>query len=130
MEEHPNFPEIKRWKLESGLDLRKIPPNTILSVETNNSVYMIKKIKDREIEITGGMQKDGEDRFPAPTQAFLVGSTFGGSMIKLDWLGHDMNMEVHILKEDGASIFLTSCIRNVTVESPDGSWSYSMDWNE
>lgn len=129
MEGHPNIVGLECWP-DEGLSLKDLKPNTVLSVETRNSIYKVKIIDGRRVEIMGGMLKDGTDRFPAPVPAVILGSTFGGSMIKLDWIGYQMYMEVHLQEDRKGQIFTTSSIQNVMIEPPDGSWTYSLDWNK
>ena len=110
-----------------GLNVSLLPPGTILTLETLYSFYRVEIVEGKEILITGGMRKDGEDRFPNPTKAIICGSTWGGSCIKVDWIGREMHLEV-VFGEDLKNKLLTSRILNLTIEAPDGSWSYSMDW--
>lgn len=117
---------IREQENKSGLNVTGLEKGTKLNVETNNSIYRIVVVDGREITIMGGMTKDGEIRFPKPIPAMFIGSTWGGSMMKIDWIGQDMNMEIII----GQEVLYTSRVKNVEIESPDNKWSYSMDWNK
>jgi hypothetical protein len=103
---------------------------TKLTVETNNSIYQIVVVDGREITIMGGMTQEGDIRFPKPIRAMFIGSTWGGAMMKPDWIGQDMRMEIIIDSGDDANVLNTSGVKNIEIESPNGKWSYSMDWNK
>lgn len=114
-----------------GIQVDKLEEGTKLSVETRNSIYEM-VIVDNDttdsqifIEISGGTLQDGGVRYEDPVPGFFVGSTFGGSLLKLNWLGKGMCMEFS--QED--RVLTTSRIMNVEIEAPDGSWSYSLGWN-
>lgn len=114
-----------------GIQIDKLEERTKLSVETRNSVYEM-VILDNEstdmqisVELSGGTLRDGETRYEDSVRAFFVGSTFGGSLLQLDWIGKDMCMEFFY---DGR-VLVTSPVENVEIEAPDGSWNYSLDWN-
>lgn len=112
-----------------GLNVSLLSPGTILVLETLYSFYRIQIIEGKEVLVTGGMTRSGDDRFPHPTKAIICGSTWGGSSIKVDWIGREMNLEM-IYGEEMRDKLLTSRILNLIVEAPDGSWSYSMDWKQ
>ncbi len=113
--------------LSEGLNVSLLQPGTILVLETTYSFYRLQIIEGKEALVTGGMTKSGDDRFPTPTKAIICGSTWGGSSIKVDWIGREMHLEL-IFGEELKDKLLTSRILNLVVEAPDGSWSYSMDW--
>jgi len=127
MKEHPNIHKsITDLITDDGIDVKKLTPGTILLVETNNSYYEIEIVEGSDIKIQGGILKNGDARFETPQPAQLNGSTWGGSMLKMDWIGYLMNMEVVINNK----ILLTSNVKNVEITSPDENWSYSLDWNK
>jgi len=118
---------IREQEKKSGLNVTVLEKGTKLTVETNNSIYQIVVVEGREITLMGGMTKEGDIRFPKPIRAMFIGSTWGGSIMKPDWIGQDMRMEIII---DPANVLNTSFVKNIEIESPDGKWSYSMDWNK
>ena len=63
---------------------------TTLLVKTLNSLYRVVILEPPRprILIQGGRF------FPEPTEALLAGASFGGSMLKLSWLGCGLRMEV------------------------------------
>lgn len=111
----------------NGLNISSLEKGTKLNVETTNSIYRIEIVEGNQITIMGGMTKDGEIRFPTPVSAKFIGSTWGGSMIKLDWIGEYMKMEIFL--DEFKLLMTTSFVQNVEIEGPFGEWNYSMDWN-
>ena len=120
--------EILRRKHE-GNQVGELEVGTRLSVETRNSVYEIQITEGSgphvSMTISGGTKRDGDTRYEDPEDASFVGSTFGGSLLKINWLGKNMCMEVY---HNGA-ILNTSPVKDVVIENADRSWGYSMGWN-
>src|SRR4051812_40923923 len=80
---------LQECEKHQGIDLNKCRPNVEILVETQNHFYtLITGNEAGEVTITGGKY------FPKPTQAIVNGSTWGGSCLKMKWLGPDMCMEV------------------------------------
>lgn len=122
---------VQAWREQEkkgGLSLSPLPKGTKLIVETRNSFYELVIDEGKEVTLFGGTNKDGSTRFPQPIKGIVYGSTWGGSLLKVDWIGQDMRLEMHIKGTD--RVLSTSPVKNVTVEAPDGSWSYSLDWNK
>lgn len=108
----------------TGLNMSLLSPKTKLFVETTNSFYEIVIVEAKQIEIFGGTLKDGGIRFPRPVQAIFYGSTWGGSMIKVDWLGIGMLMEFKA--ENADKPVRTSLVRKIRIESADGNWNFTI----
>ena len=72
-----------------GIGLTTVDALTTLLVRTDNSLYQITILKPyaREVLVQGGAF------FPARTRACLSGSSFGGSCLKLGWVGLGLHME-------------------------------------
>ena len=87
-----------------------LEPLTELCVETSNSLYHIVVSKRTAVFVQGGRF------FPETSRAHLAGATFGGSLLKVGWIGVGMQME--ICGDDGPIV--TSPVRRITVESPRG----------
>lgn len=121
----------KMNQIGEGLNVSMLSPGTVLILETMYSFYRMVVVEGKEVLVTGGMTKSGEDRFPNPTKAIITGSTWAtwGSMIKVDWLGKGMNMEL-IFGDNLDNKLVASRAINLIIEAPDGSWSYSMDWSK
>ena len=90
-----------------GLGLGDIDALTTVIVKTLNSLYRIVVLDPPRprILIQGGRF------FPEPTEAHLAGASFGGSLLKLAWLGCGLRMEICA---DGQRI-VTSPVRSIEV---------------
>ena len=91
-----------------GVGLTDVDVLTTLVVHTENSVYHITILQPymREVLVQGG------GFFTARTRACLSGSSFGGSCLKLGWIGVGLRMEFHT---DDQWI-ITSHVRSIAVE--------------
>ena len=91
-----------------GVGLTDVDALTTLLVRTDNSVYQITILQPhrREVVVQGGAF------FPERTRACLSGSTFGGSCLKMGWVGIGLHMEFHV--ED--QWIITSQVRSIAVE--------------
>ena len=91
-----------------GIALLDVDAFTTLVVRTDNSVYRITILTPhlREVLVQGGKF------FPERTRACLSGSTFGGSCLKIGWVGLGLHMEFHA----GGQWIITSHVRAITVE--------------
>jgi hypothetical protein len=122
---------LKKMAENKGFNINELPVGTKVSVNTKNSLYEFVVLEDRYVSIFGGSLKDGGVRFPKPTKVKILGSTYGGSMIRLDWVGEAMFIEFVI--EEGPNkngTILTSSVRNALIESKNGDWFYPMDWQQ
>ena len=92
-----------------GVGLTDVDTFTTLVVKTDNSVYQITIVQPykREVFVQGGAF------FPERTRACLSGSTFGGSCLKLGWVGIGLHME--FLAKDRDQWVLTSHVRSISV---------------
>jgi hypothetical protein len=111
---------IKESKaLEMGIDVNRLKAGTILLITTKNNLYKLIKT-DRE----GVVYAQGGKYFTEPTEVYFSGSTFGGSMIKIGWIGYGMIMEMHIIeKKKGIK---TSPVQTARVIG--NGWEYDLDW--
>ena len=91
-----------------GVDLRALEPITVLLVRTQNSLYRItvREPHRRAVLVRGG------PFFPETTSACLSGSSFGGSCLKMAWVGVGLHMEFHY---EGKWI-ITSRVRSIAME--------------
>ena len=91
-----------------GVGLAAVVAFSTLVVRTRNSVYHITILRPwaREVLVQGG------EFFTARTRACLNGSSFGGSCLKLAWVGIGSHMEFHA---DDQWI-ITSHVRSIAVE--------------
>lgn len=93
-----------------GVLVHDIEPLATLLARTENSVYRIIPLdaSSSRILIHGGRF------FPEPTEVRFTGSGFGGSFLKLGWIGLGLRMEV---LWDGQRI-ITSGVREIQVQHP------------
>lgn len=78
---------ISESELAGGADIKKLAVGKRLIVKTKNTVYTIEKRED-------GTYIYGNKKYcPVPMKCHINGSTFGGPMLKLDWVGVGMYLE-------------------------------------
>ena len=94
-----------------GVGLLALEPLTRVDVQTANTLYEITILDPHEatILIQGGLH------FQQPSEVRLCGSSFGGSLLKLRWIGCGMHLEV--MSDDTKVV--TSRIQSVTVRDSD-----------
>ena len=81
----------------------------MLLVQTKNTLYRIEKRGEDDFWISGS------ERFcPTPIKANIHGSTFGGSMLKMEFVGRGMYLEFSIPGSQG--IITTSEIQEIREE--------------
>jgi hypothetical protein len=80
--------------------LADLAPSDVLEVRTRNTCYLISTLglRDARVLVMGGTF------FPLPGEAQLVGSTLGGSAVKLGWIGRGFCLE---LLQDGHRVVTT-----------------------
>ena len=93
---HPNLtPEVNRAiaqsEIEGGVFIDKLKDGAVLSVRTHNTSYTIEKklVDGAAVYLISGHPK----YCPTPSLTHIVGSTWGGSMIKVGFIGRGMRME-------------------------------------
>jgi hypothetical protein len=91
-----------------GIDLRQLEPLTTLRVQTLNSLYRIVMTCGTSAIVQGGKF------FLDPTPARIDGSGFGGSLLKVGWIGVGLNMEIFTNDQR----IVTSPVRDVVIERP------------
>ena len=89
-----------------GLYLRDVEPLTTLIVRTRNSRYRIIVRRDTSAVVQGGQF------FPDATPGRIDGSGFGGSFLKVGWIGIGLRMEIFA---DGRRI-ITSPVRDISIQ--------------
>jgi hypothetical protein len=86
-----------------GVALRHLEPLTELTVHTRNTCYRIVVSQEADIVIQGGAF------FPDPTRAHVEGSSVGGNLLKIGWIGVGLRMEI---VADGRRI-VTTAVRSI-----------------
>ncbi|HKX29580.1 MAG TPA: hypothetical protein VJ302_17960, partial [Blastocatellia bacterium] len=75
-----------------GVALQTIGMNETIHVQTRNSDYQIFML-DPE---SGRALVQGGSHFAEPLEAIVNGSTFGGCILKMGWLGIGLCMELYV----------------------------------
>ncbi len=90
---HPNFSDevnrnVAKSEVEGGVYLDRLSEGAVLEVETQHHGYTI---------VIGGRGRDlisGHPKYcPDPVQVRIEGSTWGGTMLKLRFIGRGMCLE-------------------------------------
>jgi hypothetical protein len=110
-------------KMKSGVDTRRLPPGTKFFVRTKNSLYVIENL-----DYGGRVRVQGGKYFKNPTEVQFAGSTFGGSAIKVGWLGYRLRMEFYWKERGGRCRITTSGVRDVLIKTDN--YEYRMGWEE
>ena len=92
---HPNLSDeanrnIVQSEIEGGVYLDELSEGSVLEVETQNHWYTI-IIRSRGEELIWGHPR----YCPGPVPVRIAGSTWGGSMLKLRFIGRGMYLEFH-----------------------------------
>lgn len=75
--------------LLGGADLNKLAAGKRLIVRCRDCTFTIERRED-------GLYISGHDKYcPVPTKARIPGSNFGGSMLRMHFVGRGMYMEFH-----------------------------------
>jgi hypothetical protein len=94
---------------EDGVELESVEPGVVVIVRTARSEYRLLVVnKTRRIVLV-----EGGTRFPEAAIAVLQGSTAGGNLLKVGWIGVGLRMELGV----GTRRIITSPVRSVTFES-------------
>ena len=91
-----------------GLDIRGAEPLVTVLVRTENSLYRIIPLQagDTRVLVQGGQF------FPEPTEARFAGSSFGGSFLKMHWIGVGLRMEIYAAGQR----IVTSEVRRIEIQ--------------
>ena len=79
---------IVRSEIEGGVYLSEVQEGEVLVVETENRSYRIERLDGRAAYISGHPQF-----CPVPTRVSISGSSWGGSMLKMAFIGRGMHLE-------------------------------------
>lgn len=106
---------IKKHKDDPGIDVHKLKPGTKIKVKTKASFY--------EFEVTdtpGRLMAQGGKYIVGCQEVRFIGSTYGGSMLRIGWIGQDMYMEYALPNK----VITSSRIVSATVVGDD--WEYTV----
>jgi hypothetical protein len=90
---HPNLADevnrsIIQSEIEGGVFLNDLPPSTVLEIQTMHHRYTAVLLGGSEALLSGH-----PEFCPEPVQVAIAGSTWGGSMLKLQYVGRGMHLE-------------------------------------
>jgi hypothetical protein len=79
---------IIQSEIEGGVYLPDLPPGAAVEIETMNHTYSLVHCGESSAIISG------HPRFcPEPVKVSIQGSTWGGSLVKLGFIGRSMHLE-------------------------------------
>jgi hypothetical protein len=92
---HPNLSDkvnggIIQSEIEGGVFLHDLPPSTVLEIQTMHHCYRAVLLGGNDAMISGH-----PEFCPEPVLVAIAGSTWGGSMLKLQFVGRGMHLEFH-----------------------------------
>jgi hypothetical protein len=99
---------IMESEMNGGVDLSTLEVGKKVIIKTKNTTYTVEKLGKHEYTIYGNAKY-----CPVVTPCYTPGSTFGGSMLKLDYVGVGMFLEFSIPGKAG--VITTSRIQEVHV---------------
>jgi len=79
---------VIRSEIDGGVHLRDLAPGSVLSIQTMNRVYRLVILEDETALISGH-----PEFCPAPAKVRILGSSWGGSMLRMRYLGRGMQLE-------------------------------------
>jgi hypothetical protein len=114
MENHPNLTSkintaIRQSEIDGGIRWDNVTPGLRATVRTKSRTYLIEKREGDETYISGHPYYCTN-----PVKASIHGSTWGGSMIKIDWIGVGMRLEFSTVEHPKP--ITTTTIQDVLLE--------------
>jgi len=86
---------LAQSEIEGGVDLTQVPAETVLEVRTRNTTYTIVN-KGEGLAVISGHPV----YCPQPVLAHIKGSTWGGAMLKENFIGRGMRLEFQVDAEE------------------------------
>jgi len=122
---HPNLANevnraIVQSEIEGGVFLHDLPPSTILEIQTLHHCYTAVLLGGSEALLSGH-----PEFCPSPVQVAIAGSTWGGSMLKLQYVGRGMHLEFH--HPEYETPIITSPIQEIRDSLPTRSVPRAID---
>src|ERR1700727_2632805 len=102
---------IVQSEVEGGVFLHDLPPSTILEIQTLHHCYTAVLLGGSDALISGH-----PEFCPSPVQVAIAGSTWGGSMLKLQYVGRGMHLEFRHPEYD--TPIVTSPIQEIRDSQP------------
>lgn len=90
---HPNLDDrinrnICQSEIEGGVFLGHLQPGAVLEVQTRNRIYLLEYCGENQMFISGH-----PEFCPEPVLVDVHGSTWGGTMLKVHFIGRGMKLE-------------------------------------
>jgi len=104
---------VEIYQSLEGVTLQTLAPGSTIYARTRHNDYRILLLNPE----SGRALVEGGRFFVEPTEATVVGSTFGGCMLKMGWIGVGLRLEILL---DGKSI-ITSPVQVLRVEGETGA---------
>jgi hypothetical protein len=79
---------IVQSEIEGGVSLGDLPPSTVLEIQTQHHRYTAVFLGESQALLSGH-----PEYCPEPVLVAIAGSTWGGSMLKLRYIGRGMHLE-------------------------------------
>lgn len=119
---HPNLSDDLNRKIDSatGVFIDLLKEGTELHVHTQNSIYYVTKVKGKDCLIRGN-----NAWFHKLERVTVTGSTWGGSCMKIGWVGVGMHMEVFRHRVDipiQDKVVVTSEIVSIQIIQKEQNW--------
>ncbi len=105
---------IVQSEIEGGVFLSQLPPRTILQIHTQHHCYTAVFLGDNQALIWGH-----PEFCPRPVAVAIAGSTWGGTMLKVRFVGRGMRLEFH--HPAYRTPIVTSPIREISETQPHRS---------
>ena len=107
---HPNFDNainraILASEIDGGLALDDVEVGAVLEVETGHTRYRLENVGGGKVLISGHPQY-----CPQPVLVTLLGSTWGGPMLKMRFIGRGMKMQ---FEHPVLGVITTSRVREI-----------------
>jgi len=108
---HPNLSDkvnggIIQSEIEGGVFLHDLLPSTVLEIQTMHHCYRAVLLGGSDALISGH-----PEFCPEPVLVAIAGSTWGGSMLKLQFVGRGMHLEFH--HPEYPTPIITSAIQDI-----------------
>jgi len=102
---------IVQSEIDGGVFLSQLPPRTILQIHTQHHCYTAVFLGDNQALISGH-----PEICPQPVPVAIAGSTWGGTMLKVRFVGRGMRLEFH--HPGYRTPIVTSPIREINERQP------------
>jgi hypothetical protein len=102
---------IVQSEIEGGVFLNELQPRTVLQIQTQHHCYTALFLGDNQALIWGH-----PEFCPQPVPVAIAGSTWGGTMLKVRYVGRGMRLEFH--HPGYRTPIVTSPIREINEHRP------------